>query len=98
MPIGKANCPTTRLSYKPGKSTDATNGRFDAPVGYHFSVKFSNDVITGVEDVANASSAEAVSVRYTNVQGQVSSTPFNGINIVERVYSDGSRKVAKELR
>lgn len=86
------------LSYKPGKSTDATNGRFDAPVGYHFSVKFSNDVITGVEDVANASSAEAVSVRYTNVQGQVSSTPFNGINIVERVYSDGSRKVAKELR
>ncbi len=86
------------LSYKPGKSTDATNGRFDAPVGYHFSVKFSNDVITGVEDVASESSAEAVSVRYSNLQGQVSSTPFNGINIVLRTYSDGSRKVAKELR
>ena len=86
------------LSYKPGKSTDATNGRFDAPVGYHFSVKFSNDVITGVEDVAGTTSAKAVSVRYTNLQGHVSSTPFHGFNIVERIYSDGSRKVTKELK
>lgn len=86
------------LGYKPGKSTDATNGRFNAPVGYHFSVTFNSDIVTGVKDVIDASSAEIKSVRYTNLQGQVSNIPFKGVNIVERTYSDGSRKVTKEIK
>lgn len=86
------------LSYKPGKSTDATNGRFTAPVGYHFSATFNNDIVTNVKDVVNASAAEVKSVRYTNLQGQASNTPFKGVNIVERTYSDGSRKVTKEIK
>lgn len=86
------------LSYKPGKSTDATNGRFTAPVGYHFSVTFNSDIVTNVKDVVDASAAEVKSVRYTNLQGQASNTPFKGVNIVERTYSDGSRKVTKEIK
>ena len=37
-------------------------------------------------------------VLYYNPQGQVSSTPFNGVNIVRRNYSDGTFSVTKEIR
>ena len=37
-------------------------------------------------------------VEYVNLQGMVSSTPFNGMNVVVTHYSDGSRKVVKEMK
>ena len=69
--------------------------------GYYISedritVKYSQETITGVADVEGAK--QAVSVRYYNVAGQVSSTPFAGLNIERTTYSDGSvatRKVVK---
>lgn len=38
------------------------------------------------------------SVRYYNMMGMESETPFEGINIVVTYYSDGTRSTAKVLR
>ena len=84
-------------------ASSAPARRVKAPtdLGYYISedritVKYSQETITGVADVEGAK--QAVSVRYYNVAGQVSSTPFAGLNIERTTYSDGSvatRKVVK---
>ena len=69
---------------------------FTTPVGYHFQAHFNSDVVTGVTQV-NALK-EVVSTCYINLQGMRSSTPWPGVNIVERTYSNGARKVSKEFK
>jgi hypothetical protein len=46
--------------------------------------------ITGDKTVA--------SVRYINVSGQESETPFDGVNIVVTTYTDGSSTTAKVMK
>jgi hypothetical protein len=46
--------------------------------------------ITGDKTVA--------SVRYINVAGQESETPFDGVNIVVTTYTDGSSTTAKVMK
>ena len=41
---------------------------------------------------------EIASVRYINVAGQESETPFDGINIVVTTYTDGSMTTVKVMR
>ena len=52
-------------------------------------------VATPVTDVKQA--AKVTSVRYFNLQGMSSDTPFQGINIVVTTYDDGSRTSSKQL-
>ncbi|MBQ7691616.1 MAG: hypothetical protein IJT30_10580 [Muribaculaceae bacterium] len=52
-------------------------------------------VVTGFENLSV--SKDVVSVRYTNVAGQMSSTPFDGVNIVITRYSDGSITNEKKI-
>ena len=51
---------------------------------------------TGVEKVDGE--RELVNVRYYNMMGVESASPFEGVNIVVREYSDGSRIATKVLR
>jgi len=53
-------------------------------------------VNTGVEQTV--ADKQVASVRYYNIQGQESETPFNGVNIVVTTYTDGTSTTAKVLR
>lgn len=55
-----------------------------------------DDVLTGVESL-NSDKA-VVSVQYVNVAGQISSTPFDGVNMVVTRYADGSTKTTKVIK
>lgn len=55
-----------------------------------------DDVLTGVESL-NSEKA-VVSVQYVNVAGQISSTPFDGVNMVVTRYADGSTKTTKVIK
>jgi len=37
-------------------------------------------------------------ITYCNLQGQTSTEPFEGVNIVKTVYTDGSTHVAKIIK
>ena len=51
---------------------------------------------TGVTEVGTAKTVKGV--HYYNVAGQVSSTPFEGLNIVVTDYTDGTHSATKVLR
>ena len=51
---------------------------------------------TAVKDVNGAKTIS--SVKYVNVAGQVSSTPFDGVNMIITTYTDGSNTVAKTVK
>ncbi|MGM9868522.1 MAG: hypothetical protein ACI30R_02705 [Sodaliphilus sp.] len=51
---------------------------------------------TAVNDVAAAKSV--ASVKYVNLSGQVSATPFEGVNIEVSTYTDGSTKAVKFMK
>lgn len=53
-------------------------------------------VTTGVNDVNSA--AQVQSVRYYNVAGMESETPFEGVNMVVTKYADGSTKTTKVVK
>lgn len=50
---------------------------------------------TGINDIT---SAQVQSVRYYNVAGQESSTPFTGVNMVVTTYTDGTTSTAKVIK
>ena len=52
-----------------------------------------------VTAVDNVNAAKAVKhITYCNLQGQTSAEPFEGVNIVKTVYTDGSTHVAKVIK
>lgn len=56
----------------------------------------SADIFTGV--VSNISDVDVMNVKYSNLAGQVSDKPFNGVNIVVTTYSDGSTRTTKIVK
>ena len=57
---------------------------------------FTVPTYTGVNDM-NINKAVA-SVEYVNVNGQVSTTPFEGVNVVVTRYADGTKSVTKIVK
>ncbi len=57
-----------------------------------------DNIVTEIVNVNVDDSKELVSVRYYNMMGVESKTPFEGVNIVVRDYSDGSRTTTKVLK
>ena len=55
-----------------------------------------DNIITAINTVS--ANGEVKSVKYVNVAGIVSDTPFQGVNIVVTEYTDGSRTTSKMLR
>ena len=58
---------------------------------------FTGDVLTGITDLTTATptAADVVSRRYVNVQGQVSNTPWRGLNVVVSTLSNGTIATGK---
>ena len=55
-----------------------------------------NDNLTGVEQLT--ADKEVAGIRYINVAGQESDTPFDGMNIVVTTYTDGTISTVKVLK
>ena len=62
-------------------------------------LKFTENGQEVVTDVANVkTNAQVTSVKYINVAGMVSNRPFEGINIIETTYTDGTKTVTKVVK
>ena len=55
-------------------------------------------IITGIGAVKMDVNREVVGVTYVNTIGQMSSTPWQGVNIVVTRYSDGSTTTQKVIK
>ncbi len=82
-PVAGSNTKATIYQYCPGAYTAV----------YDFKLK---TTITAVKDVNAAK--QLTGVKYYNVAGVESATPFDGVNIVVNTYNDGSREATKVLR
>ena len=56
-----------------------------------------SELPTAIESIT-AGNGEVKSVKYVNVAGMVSDTPFQGVNIVVTEYTDGTRTATKMLK
>lgn len=56
---------------------------------------FTVPTITGVKEI---SAKVVASVEYVNMNGQVSNTPFEGVNVVVTHYADGTKSVTKIVK
>ena len=74
----------------------------DVSTGWQIAIveaeQLDSDPTTAISDVNVDSGKELVNVRYYNLMGVESKTPFEGVNIVVRDYSDGSRTTTKVLK
>ena len=55
-------------------------------------------IVTGIDAVKQEANREVVGVTYVNTVGQISSTPWQGVNIVVTRYSDGSTTTKKVIK
>ena len=80
-------------SEKPGREP---SGDF---IVYPLNLTGGNDnLITGINNVNIDGGRQVKSIKYVNVAGIMSDTPFQGVNIVVTEYTDGSRTTSKMLR
>ncbi len=63
-----------------------------------YQLKKGSNIITGIGAVKMDVNREVVGVTYVNTIGQVSSTPWQGVNMVVTRYSDGSTTTRKVIR
>ncbi len=76
----------------------ADYGYYVAEGEVEFNSNMFNQIITGVTDVTTNSTREVMSVSYVNTIGQVSSTPWKGVNMVVTRYTDGSTSTTKVMK
>lgn len=72
--------------------TDKIRGDFTL----NWTAPIPNNPITAVTDLRDG--REKVSVTYTNLAGQTSDKPFDGVNIVTTRYSDGTTNATKVIK
>ena len=65
---------------------------------YPLDLMSSDGAATSVREIRSQMSTEIDSIRYYNIMGQESETPFDGINIEVIRYKDGSSISKKILR
>ncbi len=84
---------TERLA--PLRLPDAPAVDYETP----FTINWTADpqIITSVTDI-DVDPATPGSVIYCNPAGQLSETPFEGVNIVVKRYSDGSTQTTKIIK
>ena len=54
-----------------------------------------NYIVTGVTDINVAAEREVLNVQFVDMTGRVSSTPFNGVNVVVTRFTDGTVSTRK---
>lgn len=73
-------------------SIPTDNNRHTTPAKMEYVVK------TGINTVNTNLNKKVVSVKYVNIAGMESSTPFQGVNIVVTRYEDGSQSTTKVIK
>jgi len=73
-------------------SMPTDNNRHTTPAKMEYVVK------TGINTVNTNLNKKVVSVKYVNIAGMESSTPFQGVNIVVTRYEDGSQSTTKVIK
>ena len=68
----------------------------DTYIVYPLDLDEGQDPVTSINDI-NAGNGEVKSVKFYNVAGIESATPFQGVNIVVTEYTDGTRTTTKML-
>ena len=93
VPAGKYECTITETYYSTGVADEkgANDGK-GPDTKFTVTVKASD----GINDV-NADKAVA-GVQYFNLAGQASATPFEGVNVMVKTYTDGSKSVNKVIK
>ena len=83
----------TSKALKPGRCYFTREGNTNASA-FNPTVVFIDEdgSATAIDSVATE---ETVSVQYLSVNGQISSQPFSGVNIVKKTFKDGSVKTSK---
>lgn len=81
------------IKYSTG-DIDQSNDGNGPSTSFKITVKDNPD--TQVSDVTAAKAVQ--NVRYYNLSGQQSAKPFEGINVVETTYTDGSKAVTKVVK
>ena len=83
----------TKKALKPGRCYFTCEGNTNASA-FNPTVVFIDEdgSATAIDSVATE---ETVSVQYLSVNGQISSQPFSGVNIVKKTFKDGSVKTSK---
>ena len=67
----------------------------------YLSRPFSKDkdsIMIGAKGSTHFTSKEVASVKYVNLAGIESATPFNGVNIVVKTYTDGTHSTSKMMK
>ena len=72
--------------------TSATAGKYIVCPIY-----LSDALITAIETIDSNTARELRATRYYNMMGVESATPFEGVNIIVKEYSDGSRESSKAI-
>jgi hypothetical protein len=76
-------------------STD--NGAYGMNTAAYFCMdKFVTDIVSGVDNINTTKTATGV--KYVNLAGMESDSPFKGVNIAVTTYSDGTRSTSKIVR
>lgn len=75
-------------------STEATP--YDGYVIYPIYDQYEGNIVTAVDSIE--SSSPVTSIRYVNVAGMESSTPFDGMNIVVKTHADGTTSTSKLIK
>jgi len=57
-----------------------------------------NSKPTSIDDVLDQLGREPIDVTYYNIAGQTSTTPWEGLNIVVKRYSDGTTTSTKVIK
>jgi len=73
-------------------SIPTEDNRHTTPAKMEFIVK------TGIDDINANVAKKVVSVKYVNIAGMESTTPFQGVNIVVTRYEDGSQSTTKVIK
>lgn len=93
---GGSGAPVMRAEKTSIDHKDGVTPKYDYVV-YPLNINATTSVVTGV--VKTVEAAKTVkSVRYYNAAGVESATPFSGVNIVVKEFTDGSRSTTKVLR
>lgn len=91
-----ANESPISLTYNNGQSLRLAQGNYTFTVNLEdMTLTIKSNAITGIETI---DTTDVAGVKYVNLSGQVSSTPFSGMNIMVTTLSDGSTRVAKVIK
>lgn len=74
------------------------NGAYNGSLAYAINVALDNPLdltVTGINTIA--AGKQVAGVKYVNLMGVESSTPFQGVNIVVTRYTDGTTQAVKQL-